>query len=194
MWSGAPWKKKCEKVIDEGFEEWKSHTLVKRCPYCKFWTEKNEGCNHMTCSQCKFQWCWICEQECVIGHYSFGQCRGLHFESDKSKRLAQEHIRPKCGCCCVFTWIITNFIYLFIYLFLMPCFYLAGLGIKNLESLHPAGIVFFCISFIPFFICYEICSITFVVIFSIPGIFILPYLRFLRYVLIGRVIGQLFPV
>ena len=42
-------KKKCAKVIDEGFEEWKSHTLVKRCTYCKFWTEKNEGCNHMTC-------------------------------------------------------------------------------------------------------------------------------------------------
>jgi hypothetical protein len=187
-------KKKCENVIDEGFEEWKSHTLVKRCPYCKFWTEKNEGCNHMTCSQCKYQWCWICEQECIIGHYSYGRCRGLHFESARSKQLAEQHIEKKCDCCCIIAWILTNFVYLLIYLFMMPCFTLAVLGIKNLEGNNTCAIVFYCISFLPFFICYEVSSIVFIVIASIPGLFIFPYFRFLRYLLVGRILGQLFSV
>ena len=29
---------------------------VKRCPRCKIYTEKNGGCNHMTCISCKYQW------------------------------------------------------------------------------------------------------------------------------------------
>ena len=187
-------KKKCAKVIDEGFEEWKSHTLVKRCPYCKFWTEKNEGCNHMTCSQCNFQWCWICEQECVAGHYSFGRCKGLHFESAKSREMAKQLLKDNCSFCCVITWFLTNIVYLLIYLFMMPCFYLAVLGMKNLDNSNCVIITFYSISFLPFFICYEVSSIIFITIASIPGIFIFPYMRFLRYVLFGIILGELFPV
>ena len=187
-------KKKCAKVIDEGFEEWKSHTLVKRCPYCKYWTEKNEGCNHMTCSQCNFQWCWICEKECVAGHYNFGPCRGMHFESAKSKEMAKHFLEDNCGCCCIISWILSNFVYLLIYLLLMPCFYLAILGVRHLKDVNTAAIVFFGISFLPFFICYEVCSICFVIVASIPAIIIYPYLRFLRYLLFGKILGELFPV
>ena len=187
-------KKKCAKVIDEGFEEWKSHTLVKRCPYCKYWTEKNEGCNHMTCSQCNFQWCWVCEQECVAGHYSFGRCKGLHFESVKSNEMAKRLIKENCDCCCVISWILTNFVYLWIYLLMMPCFYLAVLGIKNLKDSNAFVIVVYSISFLPFFICYEVLSIIYVTILSIPGIIICPYQRFLKYILFGKILGELFPV
>lgn len=35
------------------------------CPGCKFQTEKNGGCNHMTCQQCMCNWCWICGQSIV---------------------------------------------------------------------------------------------------------------------------------
>ena len=187
-------KKKCAKVIDEGFEEWKSHTLVKRCPYCKFWTEKNEGCNHMTCSQCKYQWCWICEKECVAGHYAFGPCRGLHFESSTSKELASKHIKYKCSFSCIMSFIITNFIYLLIYLLMMPCFYLAVLGLKHLKDCSFPSILFYCLSFLPFFICYEVISICYICVISIPAIIIYPYFKFLRYILLGQILGQLFPV
>ena len=186
--------KSCSKMKDKGFEEWKSHNFVKRCPYCKFWTEKNEGCNHMTCSQCHFQWCWICEKECVAGHYNFGPCRGMHFESARSKELAKGSIKDYCGLCCIVTWILTNFVYLLIYLFMMPCFYLAVLGLKHLRDTNTAAIVFYSISFLPFFICYEVWSICFIVVASIPAIIIYPYLKFLRYILLGKILGELFPV
>lgn len=40
-------------------ETWlKSRT--KPCPQCKTPIEKNEGCHHMSCSKCKFHWCWVC--------------------------------------------------------------------------------------------------------------------------------------
>eukprot|EP00007_Cunea_sp_BSH-02190019_P010016 CAMPEP_0174233826 /NCGR_PEP_ID=MMETSP0417-20130205/3761_1 /TAXON_ID=242541 /ORGANISM="Mayorella sp, Strain BSH-02190019" /LENGTH=701 /DNA_ID=CAMNT_0015312107 /DNA_START=369 /DNA_END=2470 /DNA_ORIENTATION=+ len=33
---------------------------TKQCPGCKRPTEKNGGCNHVTCSTCQTHWCWIC--------------------------------------------------------------------------------------------------------------------------------------
>lgn len=40
-----------------------SKKTCKRCPNCRINIEKNEGCNHMTCSQCHFQFCWFCKRE-----------------------------------------------------------------------------------------------------------------------------------
>ena len=31
-----------------------------RCPKCKSPFEKMAGCVHMTCSICKYEWCWVC--------------------------------------------------------------------------------------------------------------------------------------
>ena len=42
--------------------------VIKECPRCKIKTQKNEGCNHMTCTECKYQWCWLCEGEYHYGH------------------------------------------------------------------------------------------------------------------------------
>lgn len=46
-----------------------SGIIPKKCPKCKVWTEKNLGCNHMTCKICQFNWCWLCSLECLPDHY-----------------------------------------------------------------------------------------------------------------------------
>ena len=76
--------KKFQDVIDKDFKKWKKNKVIKRCPKCKMWTEKNHGCNHMTCAQCKHQWCWLCGGKYSDQHFEVGGgCAGLQFTEDK---------------------------------------------------------------------------------------------------------------
>jgi len=72
--------KTCEALIDEGYNEWAKGKEVQLCPRCKARIEKLEGCNHMTCSVCNYEWCWLCRGRYTSNHFSpinpFG-CPGL---------------------------------------------------------------------------------------------------------------------
>jgi hypothetical protein len=71
----------CEQLIDENFELWKIGKDIKRCPNCNYWIEKNEGCNHMTCVVCLYQWCWLCNSQYNLTHYTdtTSRCYGRQF-------------------------------------------------------------------------------------------------------------------
>ncbi|CCD23533.1 E3 ubiquitin-protein ligase HEL1 NDAI_0B05000 [Naumovozyma dairenensis CBS 421] len=49
-------------------------THTKECPKCSVNIEKNGGCNHMVCGNCKYEFCWICESAWAPHGKSFYQC------------------------------------------------------------------------------------------------------------------------
>jgi len=51
------WMKKCDD--DSETSNW-IHCNTKECPKCHATIEKNGGCNHMHCSTCKAEFCWVC--------------------------------------------------------------------------------------------------------------------------------------
>lgn len=58
----SPWHpgKECPEGHDRQLDEWLKDVKAKFCPRCKMRVEKNEGCMHMTCTSCKYEWCWRC--------------------------------------------------------------------------------------------------------------------------------------
>jgi ariadne-1 len=45
---------------DDANEIW-LRARTKQCPKCQVRIEKNKACNHMTCSHCSHQFCWLCK-------------------------------------------------------------------------------------------------------------------------------------
>jgi hypothetical protein len=45
-------------------------------PQCSVRIEKNGGCNHMTCSQCRAAWCWVCRGNLRYDHQSWWNITG----------------------------------------------------------------------------------------------------------------------
>jgi len=43
---------------------------AKACPGCGVHIIRSMGCNHMTCTQCSFHWCWACRSKWSPRHYS----------------------------------------------------------------------------------------------------------------------------
>jgi parkin len=66
--SEAPRSGKAMEIDTRAFREarWReaNQTYLKEktkpCPHCRADTEKNGGCNHITCTVCKHEWCWMC--------------------------------------------------------------------------------------------------------------------------------------
>ncbi|OLY80095.1 E3 ubiquitin-protein ligase dbl4 [Smittium mucronatum] len=54
------WLQKCRD--DSETLNWLSSN-TKDCPTCKYPIEKNGGCNHITCRNCAYQFCWVCLQD-----------------------------------------------------------------------------------------------------------------------------------
>ncbi|CAD8111859.1 unnamed protein product [Paramecium sonneborni] len=66
----------CEDAIQIDFKNALVKYQIKYCPKCKSHIQKNSGCNHMTCIQCQFEFCWVCLQPYHQYHYKYWSIRG----------------------------------------------------------------------------------------------------------------------
>ena len=69
----------CNEKLDNSIIEFAKNNFIKKCPNCSIITEKNSGCNHIICSKCNYQWCWLCNEEYTENHYNQGKCKGFQF-------------------------------------------------------------------------------------------------------------------
>ena len=79
-----------------------------KCPHCGYGTEKIYGCNHMTCSKCRKEWCWLCRgnyNDYHFNEWNFFGCPGAQ----------DEDITPSC-----------NIIRKLVLMFFMPLILLFG--------------------------------------------------------------------
>lgn len=53
----AEWSQKCSNESETA--NW-ILANTKKCTQCNARIEKNQGCNHMVCKMCKYEFCWIC--------------------------------------------------------------------------------------------------------------------------------------
>ena len=167
---------------DKEFKDLIANEQIKKCPKCGFLIKKLRGCNHMTCGNpaCKYEFCWLCMNEAVPGHYEFGECAGRQFFDPDSLSFYLEQNYP-----------ILHNIYTFLayvgllLLFITSCFFIPGLGLSfasfilifeervliNIRNNYVEIIFFFtcvCISFC----CQSIAYILWGIFISLVGIII----------------------
>lgn len=73
-------EKTCEEMIDLIYKEYAKQVDIQLCRSCKSRVEKDDGCNHIRCSVCGNEWCWLCGAKYTKHHYSFLNpfgCSGL---------------------------------------------------------------------------------------------------------------------
>jgi len=55
--------KSCVAALDPEFEIYAAENDLKFCLMCKTVVVRVEGCTHITCPVCDYEWCWLCGRE-----------------------------------------------------------------------------------------------------------------------------------
>ncbi|KAI9228579.1 MAG: hypothetical protein DHS80DRAFT_30706 [Piptocephalis tieghemiana] len=66
---------------------------TKECPECHSITEKNGGCNHMTCRKCKHEYCWVCMGPWSEHGTQYYNCNRFDEDSSRTARDSQAQSR-----------------------------------------------------------------------------------------------------
>lgn len=86
------WVKKTRKESD--YLNWVLSN-TKECPKCNVNIEKNGGCNHMKCSSCEYEFCWICNGPWAPHGTSYYECTRYKEEKEKDQKVENEEERKK---------------------------------------------------------------------------------------------------
>lgn len=67
---------------------------TKDCPKCASPIEKNKGCNHMSCTKCKYEFCWICRTDWKThkDNYKCNQWKQQAQSADASRLSVQRYL------------------------------------------------------------------------------------------------------
>jgi len=61
----------CEEMLKHDYnKDIDKKKLVKLCPQCKTKGEKIDGCDHIACPMCSYNYCWLCQGEYNSSHMS----------------------------------------------------------------------------------------------------------------------------
>ena len=81
----ARWQKRMSND-DESLKMIRATT--KPCFHCGWPTERNKGCNHMTCSKCGGQWCWMCRGDWAThGQHTGGFYSCNRYDKSEAKKI-----------------------------------------------------------------------------------------------------------
>lgn len=86
------WLKKCRD--DSETANW-IHANTQECPKCHSTIEKNGGCNHMTCKQCRNEFCWVCMGSWSSHGNQYYNCSRYNEDDSKEARVGQERSRTE---------------------------------------------------------------------------------------------------
>ena len=80
----------CEQAMEANFQGWAGDRYnISFCPMCRTKIEKNEGCNHMTCAFCQYEFCWLCggDASSESNHWAPGHGCGADMMEEYTKKV-----------------------------------------------------------------------------------------------------------